>query len=957
MGIIKDSSKFYRQSKFRTFMVEDERQLDIILESPDKSLVFEDDRGYSMEKKLFRDNVRGSIEDTLRARLKNFKEQNVEILQVSYDFFFGGSTRLLFPDSEKTVAAYKVIHDLAKEYGLKFSASITNPLDLGGGYVKNHEEVGYSWHYHEGEIDSSGHYSVKMTKQTQWSNNKGPIRLVLDRIVVYAFHEERLSDTNYFYVNPDEIIDISSSAKLEIVGSEEISKRGNGSVVVRIIGDWKGVKPGYNRCLTVLVYRTQELDYFADGALDYMKGIIDLHADAGITYQGFYSDEMHIQFDWDSNVHFALNEVTTRYLTPGFMKRYAALYGEQFNDFGKYLIYFSYHQHDFCAAEKDMPVQHIFMPGSEGVYKTWLFRKRYFELLQDVVVGLCVEVKKYTENKFKNPVDARGHATWKESPTLDKNYPEMKWYSLRRDDLFSRYDYHPEYVFSSSIIEAVAACYDYFRWNDYFTGGGTDHGEHGYSDRNYYTQAFGASLGVLNAEKTGYAGGWGSPRPIIERLNAVGRAYGNGGFRGFSGDTFVQNMENRLTDVLAIYPLDLLYTEERFGSWMVQYGYCNYITEQKLLEYASVDSTGMLMVNGRSYRALVFLYQSFINGKTLKLINDFLANGGRVIWMATPPVLCWDNDGPADIWCDLFGVKPGSELFRGIPAKNSKIRFDAVVNTADMVIPTEMLPDFIYDVTANDAKEIAWLGDRAVGFEKIYAGGGRSVYLAFRARDDQSQSMGSDISTLFDLLCYIGAYSKDGAEIISRPEKAKYLINRFPNGAVSIAAHYRTFKECWPGLFGRDPKQDEEYLLGRELPSMEITLSNERLFGNLVNYRGSGTLSYRVEDGRLCGFSGNSGYIAINGKEYSFAAPGADVCFTNVDAKHHNAKAAILVYYGNAGRVTIPNTLGLIAPKAAVCVLNQMEPEREIAVDITDESISVVFDVSAAGRWILVWED
>jgi len=939
-------------------MIEDERQLDVILDSPDKSLLVEDDRGYSMEKKTFRENVKGSVEDTLRARLKGTKDVNAEILQVSYDFFFGGRNREYFPDSEKTVQAYKVIHDLAKEYGLKFSASISNPLDLGGGYVKKHEEVGYSWHYHEGKIDSSGRYDVKMSLQKQWSNNKGPVRLILDRIVVYAFREERYEDTCYFYVNPDEILDISETAKLEELNSEEISKRGNGYVAARVMGQWADVKPGYDRCLTVLVYRTQELDYFCDGALDYMKGIIDQHADAGITYQGFYSDEMHIQFDWDSNVHFALNEVTTRYLTPNFAKKYAALYGDQFSDFAKYLVYFSYHQHDFCASERDLPAQHIFLPGAEGVYQTWLFRKRYFELLQDVVVELCVNVKEYTEEKFQNKVYAHGHATWKESPTVDKTYPEMRWYSLRRDDLYSRYDYHPEYVFSSSSIEAISACYDYFRWNDYFTGGGTDHGEHGYSDRNYYTQAFGASLIVLNKEKNGYAGGWGSPQPIIDRMNAVGRVYGcGGGFRGISNDSFVQNKETRLTDVLAVYPLDLFYSEERFGSWMVQYGYCNYITEMKLLENAKVGANGELLVNGNSYKALVFFYQSFVSGKTLELLENFLAKGGRVLWMSTPPVMRWDNNSDTGKWYEMFGVKPGDEPFRGIIAKDAKVRFDAAVNTEDMVIPTDMLPDFVYDVSADGAKEIAWLGDKAVGFEKTFPGGGKSLYLAFRARDDQSRSMGQDISTLFDLLCHIGAYAADGGEIISRPECAKYLVSRFPNEAVSLVRHYRTFEERWPGLYGRDPKQDEEFLRGRELPSMEIALSNEKILGHNIDYHGSWTLSYRLLGDKLHGFCGNGGSISIDGKVYSFATPGPDLCFANVDPEHLEAKKATLVHYGDAGKVTIPNTSGMTNPKAAVCILNQMEPEREIPVDVTSEEISVVFDVSAAGRWLIIWED
>lgn len=971
MDIIKKDSPIYRFSKFRTLMFENEKQIDAILQSPDASLTVEDDRGYSMEKKAFHDNRRDTKGDTLRKRLEGFRNENAALVQVTYDFFFGGTKRTLFPESEKTIQVYKVIHDLAKEYGLDFSASVSNPLDLGDGYVKDHDEIGYSWHYHEGLIDPLGNFSVKMSMQTQWSNNKGPVRLEIDRVLVYAFKEERFGDTAYFYVNPQEILDISSFGKLEIMGSEEISKRGNGSTPVRVMGRWEGARPGYNRCLAVLVYKTRELDYFAPGALDYMKGILDAHAKAGISYQGFYSDEMHIQFDWDSNVHFALTEVTTRYLTPNLARRFSAAYGGEFEDFGKYLVYFSYHQHDFCNEERDLPAQHILKPGAEGVYATWLFRKRYFEMLNDVVVRLCVDTKGYAEEKFHNPVDAHGHATWKESPTLDKNYPEMKWYSLRRDDLFSRYDYHGEYVASSSVIEAVAGCYDYFRWNDYFTGGGTDHGEHGYGDRNYYTQAFGASLAVLNEDGRGYAGGWGSPEEVLKRQTAVGRVFGNGTFRGAGRDQFVQNLETRLTDVLAVYPLDLFYSEERFGSWMVQYGYCNYITEQKLLEYAKVEQDGTIKIRNRSYRALVFLYQSFLSQRTLKLLEQFAQSGGRLLWMAVPPVGFWDGTGPLEGWQRLFGVKPQGEAAQALTAKGKRVRFIPDIKTADMIIPTGMLPDFVYRFAADGANEIAWLDGKPVGFEKRCPNGGRAVYLAFRARDDQSQSMGGDISTLFDILRYMGAYSEEGGEIRSRPASARLVTMRFPNGAVSITPHYRTFYERWDSLYGRDPKQDAEYLKGRVLPSLDLDLNRENLFGHTLTYKGSETLSYRLDEkGLLAGFSGNENEITVDGKTYRFSDVPGWHCFAPIDPKHLEAdvKAAMVVFMEKPGKLTIPNSLGTACLKAALCRPNMLAPERELPLTLEDGKITLLFDGNscgnsagisggiAAGNWALVYE-
>ena len=960
MEVVRKDSAFYYLAKSRTLMIENDRQIDYILESPDKSLIVEDDRGYSLETKTFRNNTRGGVGDSLRDRLQMARDANAALIQISYDFFFGGSKRTLFPESEKTIKAYKVIHDLAKEYGLGFSASISNPLDLGDGYVKNHKDVGLSWHYHEGEIGADGKYSVKLTMQTQWSNNKGPVRLELDRVVVYAFSEERYEDTNYYYVDPEKIEDISGTGKLEIMGSEDMSKRGNGSVPVRVMGQCEeAAKKGKNRCLAILVYKTREMDYFADDALDYMKGVIDLHGNAGITYQGFYSDEMHIQFDWDSNVHFAQTEATVRYVTPSFGRRFAALYGKEYEDFARYLVYFSYRQHDFSPAERDEPVQHIMKPGAEGVYQTWLFRKRYFELLNEVIVKLCADVKNYTAEKFGNPMETHGHATWKESPTLDKNYPEMKWYSLRRDDLFSRYDYHNEYVASSSIIEAVAGCYDYFRWNDYFTGGGTDHGEHGYADRNYYTQAFGSSLGVLNAEGRGYAGGWGSPAPVLERMNAVGRIYGNNSFRGGQRDQFVQGWEPRETDVLMIYPLDLLYSEERFGSWMVQYGYCNYATERKLLEYGSVNSDGTIEVRGRKYRALVFLYQSFVSEKTVKFIEEILEKGGRVLWTSAPPVLYWDKGGTVEEWKKLFGVKAAGEAAKPIQAGGKKIRFAPELKTGEMPVPTNMLPDYVYRFTAGEgSREIAWLGDTPAGFEKKYNSGGRAIYLAFRARDDQSQSMGGDISTLFDVLCYLGAYSADGGEIRSRPKEARYIVQRFRNGTVSMANHFRTFYEKWPSLYGRDPEMDKEFLKGRELPTMDIELRDEKLFAHSVSYTGNETLSYRIdESGRLLGYSGNGKEITIDGKKYSFTRADGWFFYAPLAQKDlaDGIKAAVVLNSEKAAEIRIPNNFGQAEMKAVMCKQSTLAAEKEIGVKADAETICVLIDESMAGRNILVY--
>ncbi|MDR3138239.1 MAG: hypothetical protein LBT95_01045 [Treponema sp.] len=464
---------------------------------------------------------------------------------------------------------------------------------------------------------------------------------------------------------------------------------------------------------------------------------------------------------------------------------------------------------------------------------------------------------------------------------------------------------------------------------------------------------------MLNEDGRGYAGGWGSPEEIIQRQNAVGRVFGNGTFRGIGRDSFVQNFETRITDLLAVYPLDLFYSEERFGSWMVQYGYCNYITEQKLLEHAHLTGDGTIRVKNRSYRALVFLYQSFLSQKTLKLLEQFVQSGGRLLWMATPPVGWRDGSGSLEGWQKLFGVKPRGEAAQALTAKGKTVSFAPDIKTAGMIIPTDMLPDFVYPFAAEDAKEIAWLDGKPVGFEKRNSKGGHALYLAFRARDDQSQSMGGDISTLFDLLCYMGAYSEEGGEIRSRPASARLVIMRFSNGTVSMTPHYRTFYERWDSLFGRDPEQDAGYLKGRTLPSLDLDLNEEELFGHRVTYQGSETLSYRLDErGLLAGFSGNKNEIIIDGKMYRFADVPGWICFAPLDPKHLEAgvRTAMVVFSEKPGRLTIPNPLGTAGLKAAVCKPNMLAPERELALTADPEKITLDLEGKTAGNWVLVYE-
>jgi len=119
MNIIEKRGVWRFFDKTVTLILTDEKQLEIIIEDPSKPLFENDERGFSGEReKLYRDNT--SLIDICREGQK----KGAERLELSYDFFFGGSRRTNYPDSEITLKAFKIIHDVAREHGMSFSASI-----------------------------------------------------------------------------------------------------------------------------------------------------------------------------------------------------------------------------------------------------------------------------------------------------------------------------------------------------------------------------------------------------------------------------------------------------------------------------------------------------------------------------------------------------------------------------------------------------------------------------------------------------------------------------------------------------------------------------------------------------------------------------------------------------------------------------------------------------------------
>lgn len=922
-----------------------EGMLERILEDPNLPLLDRNEKGYGIEALDTYDTITSFVDICRRG-----KAMGARRLDVAYDFFFGGDKRENYPDSPLTVKAYKVIHDLAKEYGMGLGASVVSPLDTGGGYVKTHHNTGQTMQFQEGIIRKDGTYETVMDYQIQWTNNKGPAKLTLKEMKVFAFDEERIAGTPYYYVNEHEIRDVSDSARYRVdPESFRVSRDGYGHGDIHISGR---TSCGKTRFLAVVVYNTLEIDYFAEDALDYMKSILDLHKQAGITYAGIYSDEMHIQFDWDTREHWAETEVTTRYMTDAMARVYADLYGVQYRDFAKYLVYFTYMHHDFLeGAEAEVPAQHVFGKTREEIVRTFLFRRNYFELLHRRVVELCVGAKEYAQELFGHKMQATGHSTWQESPTTDSFHPQKAGQEV------SRYDYTDAFGWSAAQRENISACNDHFKWNEYFWAVGTDIPEGGFLDRNYYGAAFTAGLAVLNPADFAYYCIWGAPDPVKERLAEVGQTYGHYSAYCKSyecGHHLIQGCSTRISDVLAVCPMDLNYLEERFGNWMVQYGYGDYITEEKLLEYAREPDSPLLRVRNRSYRGLVVFFSPLMSRDTLALIQKYVQNGGRVIWCSMP-ALRTDTSG---LWREIFGVEAFCFDNRGIPAAGGLVRFGGFETVADMKILTDLFPDHIYPVKTADAAVVATVGEQVVGTVKAYPGGGKAAFLGFRVRDDQSCSTGEDVATLFSVLRELGCYEETGCEAASRPGEKRYLYNRFPNGTVSLCNHFRTFREmAWPWGFYRDEEKDDAFMQSVVMPPHDITLERTELCGHRVSYQGEGIVTYRYDekDG-LLGFAGrNTCGICIDGKEYIFTSEPADIAWGKVD-EHilgRDVQEAYFMKYSREGRVELPFDASEM--RCALCGSYMLEPGQAYPFSTKNAVTRVELDGSAAGKWMVFY--
>jgi hypothetical protein len=290
-------------------------------------------------------------------------ERGASTLRLAYDYFFGGSERSLYPDTDAFQVALKKVHDVAAAYGIGLEPSVLSPLELGAGYHAKTGESGRWFHYREGLRDpQTGAYSVMLWQQTQWCNNKGPLAVTLAGIRAFAFREQRIPSTPFFAVDPAGIVELPAPQVMELPGTEIFNSAKYKAVRVRVHGEGGPVTtatatpqrssagvvdnargmsggsadaeaaPPLDRVLVVLVYETVEMDYFSPNAVQFLDDLVQDYHDRGIGMTGIYADETHIQQDWSYHDHMDNGQFAVRYVSKGFEQAFAAQFGSQYAD-------------------------------------------------------------------------------------------------------------------------------------------------------------------------------------------------------------------------------------------------------------------------------------------------------------------------------------------------------------------------------------------------------------------------------------------------------------------------------------------------------------------------------------------------------------------------------------------------------------------------------------------------
>lgn len=895
---------------------------------------------------------------SLRETCEQGKQRGAKELIVAFDEFFrqyrkdAGSERRLTPDMDEYVDKIKFISDFASKYDMGICLSLLSPLELGTAYKKQTGSGGRWLAYKVGFRDpATGAFSIPIWQQLFWTNNKGKSPVRLKGVKAYAFRETPIANSPFRAVDPAHIFPLQhvayeASDTLNIVnGQTFVPGIGDGGIEMRRLRVYNDAQelPDYDRVLVLLEYETQEMDYFAPEAPEFLRGLMKKYHDKGVNLAALYSDEMHIQQDWYYFSHHENGQFAERYLTRPMAEAYKEKYGEPLDD--KYMLYFAYGAPNYePTASAVLNVQYVMGTSPEDIHRTFLLRDRYYKMLNNGVVDLFKEAKEYAERLYGHELPTAAHASWAQSPTIDL------WNTEKLSGSRYQYEYTPNFVWGNTVHQASAACYDYFKWSEYLQPTGNDFAEGGWNDRDYYGAAMAASIGVINKYPNAYAAAWGMPGAVYERKMAINDAFGA---RASAPIDLITGSVHRDIDVLMLYPMNLVATEERFGSWMAQYGYANYLTAEKLVRMGEVLPDGRIRVADKTYGTLVALFEPMPEKGLLDMMQRMADNGGRVVWFSAPPLLNSAGENCTAQWRRLFGAEYAHDAYMGEIAAGKEISFRGrFAGVPKQTVLTDFLVDRIYPARpAEGGEAIAECAGQTVGIRAARTKG-EACYFGFRPRDDQSQSLGYETRTLFEILDAAGAYPPSGrfAGVNDNPSHVSrtsdYFVTTFPNTTTVVVRHYRTHPENWPGGFSRNEKEDAEALAANPLPSDRISLREAKIDGHDVSYDGRLSVAFRTDaDRRLVAFVGRDcNEITLDGTTYRFAdAPLGMLAFAPSPGDAQTYRVQVT----GQGRVTLP-----VLPAGEKTVVR--DGKKKVKSETADGQLVLDIDPSLSGRWLTV---
>lgn len=891
------------ESRAQVFILTNDQQLRDLANSPEKEI----------------DNTTGINKSkmSLKQAVEQAKSWHSDQIVIAFDEFFRqyrddkNTERKLTPDMDEYVNCIaKISNYTTKNAGAGLQLSLLSPLELGQAYRNQTGNTGKWAAFKVGMRNAqTGKFSIQMWQQTLWTNNKGATHVKLGAVKAYAFKGKQVDKTK-IAVNPDDIRELKNVEYevLDTAGPE------NGTIPqqrLRIYGEEDRLK-GYDNVLVILEYETQEIDYFADDALPFLKKLLKKYHDAGVDLRSLYCDEMHIQQDWIYFAHQEDGQFNERFYTDGMGRMLAQKTGMPFDL--RYMLYFVNQPLIYKpTVEATLNVEYVLGEKPEDIQRTYLMRDNYYRLLNNHVVDLFVEAKHYGEKLFNREFRTGAHASWAESPTIDKWESPDNTYSVN-------YEYTPNYLWGNTVHQASAACYDYFKWCDYLQPTGNDFCECGWLDRNYYGAAMAASIGVINKYPNAYAAAWGMPAASYERRMAINYAYG---CDPPANIRLITDGVHRDIDVLMLYPMNLVAVDPRFGSWMTQYGYANYLTSDMMLKMGTITPQGKIRVKEKEYGTLVVLYEPLPEQGELDFIEKFLNAGGKVLWMSAPPMLDKGGNNCSAQWQRIFGAKSNYNSANGKAASGKIVKFTGLMKDVEpQTILTDFVVDRIFPVVNENSEVAATCNGEVIGTVRDFPNNGRACFMGCRLRDDQSRSLGYESRNMFEVLNYLGAYPASGTfknrndnpSFLSRT--GDYFVSSFPNGTTMVVNHYRTHVENWDGNFSRNPEYDAEILKNNPLPTDTIKLYNAAINGHIVSYTGRLSMGFNVKNKRLCSFYGQQcNEITVDGTKYIFSAGKLnDITFgpVNGDLTHYN------LYANGAERIEIPVPQTVNGAKATV---------------------------------------